>query len=300
MDIGSSGWMKNIDEIAEQMEESLSLEGTVVAQRASELREEAQKLARQRAFLREERRRARMEEELLRQEITDFSLMRSDDWMPQGCAPHYGGKRVRLNVGGQVFEASSAVLRRDPDCLLAALCEDGGPLMVDGDGTVQVDGDWWTFRYILKFLRDGILPTDRALLTQLYREAAYWRCDTLKRAIEEDVHLYRSTFEPDSSESTHRKSTNSEAWWGRPPRRWQGKQVQVPAVEDPEKTVEITGETDWWTGSDYKGRQYSAPKATDEVASPCPKIEEPVDLATLTTWATTEINVDDGNRRYIW
>lgn len=44
MDIGSSGWIKNVDQIAEQMEESLSLESTVVAQRASELREEAQKV----------------------------------------------------------------------------------------------------------------------------------------------------------------------------------------------------------------------------------------------------------------
>lgn len=46
MDIGSSGWMKNVDQIAEQMEESLSLESTVVAQRASELRVEAQKVRR--------------------------------------------------------------------------------------------------------------------------------------------------------------------------------------------------------------------------------------------------------------
>lgn len=44
MDIGSSGWLKNVDKITEEMEESLSLEGTVVAQRASELREEAQKV----------------------------------------------------------------------------------------------------------------------------------------------------------------------------------------------------------------------------------------------------------------
>lgn len=45
MDIGSSGWLQNVDRIAEKMEESLSLEGTVVAQRASELREEAQKVS---------------------------------------------------------------------------------------------------------------------------------------------------------------------------------------------------------------------------------------------------------------
>lgn len=44
MDIGSSLWMQNIDHIAQQMEERLSLEGTVVAQRANELQTEAQKV----------------------------------------------------------------------------------------------------------------------------------------------------------------------------------------------------------------------------------------------------------------
>lgn len=44
MDMGSSGWMRNVDQIARQMEERLSLEGTVVVQRASELQAEAQKV----------------------------------------------------------------------------------------------------------------------------------------------------------------------------------------------------------------------------------------------------------------
>lgn len=42
----------------------------------------------------------------------------------------------------QIFEACESVLRRDPACLLAALCDDGGPLRVDRDGTVYVDRDW--------------------------------------------------------------------------------------------------------------------------------------------------------------
>ncbi|CAN0182077.1 unnamed protein product, partial [Ectocarpus sp. 13 AM-2016] len=41
-----------------------------------------------------------------------------------------------------LFEASTAVLRRDPACLLAALCRDGGPLRADLDGTINVDRDW--------------------------------------------------------------------------------------------------------------------------------------------------------------
>lgn len=44
MDIGSSAWMQSIDNISQQMGEHLSLEGTVVAQRASELQAEAQKV----------------------------------------------------------------------------------------------------------------------------------------------------------------------------------------------------------------------------------------------------------------
>ena len=44
MDIGSNTWMKNIDNITNQIKESLSLEGTVLTQRASELQAEALKV----------------------------------------------------------------------------------------------------------------------------------------------------------------------------------------------------------------------------------------------------------------
>lgn len=39
---------------------------------------------------------------------------------------------------------------------------------------------------------------------QLYREAGYWRCESLKRAIEEQMHLYRSTLEVDTPGHTQR------------------------------------------------------------------------------------------------
>ncbi|CAN0197901.1 unnamed protein product, partial [Hapterophycus canaliculatus] len=110
MDTGSYV-MGNVDQISHRAEVRLSLEGTVVVQRARELQGEARKassichrrhLARQRAFLREERRRARMEEELLRMEIADFRAMKHQDWIPADCLRHHPEKRVRLNVGGQV------------------------------------------------------------------------------------------------------------------------------------------------------------------------------------------------------
>lgn len=45
-----------IDDVLGGIQQKLSLEGTVLEQRAAELKTEAYKLARQRAFLREERR----------------------------------------------------------------------------------------------------------------------------------------------------------------------------------------------------------------------------------------------------
>lgn len=39
---------------------------------------------------------------------------------------------------------------------------------------------------------------------QLYREAGYWHCSILKHAIEEQMHLYRSTIEVDASGATRR------------------------------------------------------------------------------------------------
>ncbi|CAM9623760.1 unnamed protein product [Pylaiella littoralis] len=281
MNIGTNDWIRNLDHVAHQMEEVLSLEGTVVVQRATELQVEARKLARQRAFLREERRRARMEEELLRLNIADFSMMKNDDWIPAECASHPYGERVRLNVGGQLFEASKAVFRRDPACLLAALCHDGGPPKVDLDGTVSVDRDWWMFRYVIKFLREGILPIDSSLLTQLYREAGYWRCESLKRAIEEQMHLYRSTFEGCTSGGTQRERIVAEAWWRTPLNTWEAKEASQPAtptkaVENPE---EAAVKDDWWTGSDI-GR--SRPDLKINVS---PK-DENIQLATSTTWTT--------------
>jgi hypothetical protein len=46
--------------------------------------------------------------------------------------------------------------------------------------------DRWLFRYVMTFLRDGTLPDDRQLLSQLYREAVHWNLASMQRAIEEE------------------------------------------------------------------------------------------------------------------
>lgn len=142
--------------------------------------------------------------------------------------------RIRLNVGGQVFETSPSTLTKDRFSLLAAIvtqpppatssapapapapAEEGAaesktpaaePAREAGDaapadsgrslhggggshfarnasGTVFIDRDWWVFRHILAFLRHDSLPSNLALLRQLYIESAYYRLHSLRTAIE--------------------------------------------------------------------------------------------------------------------
>ena len=67
-----------------------------------------------------------------------------------------------------MFEVSDYVLKRDSGSLLSQLCDANPPVMMDPNGVFYFDRDWWLFRYILIFLRDGTLPQDRNLLAQLY------------------------------------------------------------------------------------------------------------------------------------
>ena len=117
---------------------------------------------------------------------TNLSNLKSD-WNPKEI------------MGGQKFEIATSMLERDPGSLLFALAAKDSPLQIladtdkDDDNFASsttvavVDRDWWLFRFIMVFLRDGIVPADRSTALQLYREAAFWRLGTLQRAIEEAV-----------------------------------------------------------------------------------------------------------------
>ena len=112
------------------------------------------------------------------------------------------------------------------------------PISKDQNGVFYFDRDWWLFRYILIFLRDGSLPQDRNLLAQLYREAAFWHLVELQKAVEEDkLHLRAK---PDE---------NNAAWW-----RQALKVPQAPLDEATKAKDEKN--TDWWTGTSYKGNSF--------------------------------------------
>lgn len=252
-----------------ELECKLELEQTVVEERAQELRREARKQARQRAFLREERKTAREAREALEADKAALKHRKKEDWFPAAYLPD--GKRLRVNVGGQVFEMSRAVVEADPDSLLAALASEQCPLFAEtsaGDGArrriAYVDRDWWLFRYILIFLRDGVLPQSRCLTLQLYREAGFWRLKSLQVAIEEThLNLRRTKISVDTDPTSasfgnliEEQDEDKSKFWLNKPNWWESqahKEKKKADEEDP----------DWWTDKGkHKGTRYG-PLSTD-------------------------------------
>lgn len=97
--------------------------------------------------------------------------------------------RVRINVGGQLFETTVSILTRDRFSLLASICSANSSIKQDEDGAYFFDRDWWVFRYILSFLRDGKLPDKVELLQQIYDEAGFYRLGILRYAIATKLNL---------------------------------------------------------------------------------------------------------------
>ena len=154
-----------------------SLEAAVAGERVRQLIELTERTISRRANLRDDRRRLRQISEILEERKNALKLMERKDWVDPSVTETVNvDSTVRLNIGGLMFQVKKSVLMRDPTSTLAKLCGSDAIVLAarDSDGTFVFDRDWWIFRYILRFLRDGSLPEDRALLAQIYREAAYW------------------------------------------------------------------------------------------------------------------------------
>lgn len=77
------------------------------------------------------------------------------------------------------------VLITDPYSLLASCCRVKPLVEQSADGSFYFDRDWWLFRHILSFLRSRKLPNELQTLKELYKEASYYRLESLQRAIED-------------------------------------------------------------------------------------------------------------------
>jgi hypothetical protein len=96
-----------------------------------------------------------------------LKVMQRKDYIPESMKLTEKDKHIRINIGGLMFESPQSILMRDKNSLLAALCQPEPPLLPDPEGFFFFERDWWLFRYILDFLRDGSLPEDRSLLARV-------------------------------------------------------------------------------------------------------------------------------------
>lgn len=64
------------------------------------------------------------------------------------------GTKVKLNVGGTVYETSLSTLTRFPESMLGVMFSGRHHLAIENDGAIFIDRDGQHFREIMKFLRN--------------------------------------------------------------------------------------------------------------------------------------------------
>lgn len=219
-----------------------SLEGLVASERIGQIILKTEQILRQKTFLREERRNLRLTTEKIAERNAALVKMRiRSDWLPTSIADTAMDQRLILSISGMIFEIPFSVASKDPNSLLCELTKPNPPISPDIDGSYHFNRDWWLFRYILMFLRDGILPEDRVLLAQLYREGSFWNLMELQHAIEvEKLHLRTPTAKAEDKK-----------WWEKLPNWLTAIDEKPPAPPPPAPPP-----TDWWKDTSYQGKTY--------------------------------------------
>jgi hypothetical protein len=214
---GNNGRAGTVDGLVDQTYLQLSGEASQITQKWRELQYEATDLQKKKVDLRRQWNEHRRNVAALEDEKRRFKEVSQAAFAPKGTE-----MRVRLNVGGQMFETTASTLTRDAGSMLDALCRDDSPLAalhnssekteegtkkeaddtntstdeVTGTtvGVVFIDRDGKLFRYVLNFLRDGVLPQDKSILRSLYREAKYYEIKSLCVEIEKRLGIVAVSF----------------------------------------------------------------------------------------------------------
>ena len=271
-----------VDDMVDETYMQLTTEAADISRKWRELQLDATHLQRKKIALRSDWAKLRHERAWLDDEKRRFNEVIISEVVPFQDEP-----RVKLNVGGIVYETFESVLSRDPDSMLAALCREDSPLKAEqkeqGDGgksMVFIDRSGKLFRHVVNFLRDGVLPVDKMTMKQLYREAKYFELGSLRTEIEKrlgivsvassstrsiDTMSMRMTrgrpldersrwLAPgtpggiDDAENNSSVDANRK-WWERPP----GHHGWWPSNRRGENKM------DWWTSETYSGKNMNAP-----------------------------------------
>jgi hypothetical protein len=170
-----------------------------------------------------------------------------------------------------MFEVPTEVLKRDtgsilanlPKAAAAAAADPAAIAVSEEEGVFLLERDWWLFRYILAFLRDGSLPNETSLLVALYREAGAYQCVQLQYAIEErKLHLREPEAGADKKEgpaepALKKESKDKPAWWRGLPSWYKSVDEVVEQSKKAEAASVAAKEGDWWIGTSYKGKNFT-------------------------------------------
>ncbi|KAI9478495.1 MAG: hypothetical protein EXX96DRAFT_571118 [Benjaminiella poitrasii] len=100
----------------------------------------------------------------------------------------YNNEKIKLNIGGSLFETSLSTLRRDPNSLLATMFSGKHPSLLPSKGFYFIDRDPSHFRLVLNYLRDLRIPPtilqDTRIRQELLQEAKYFRIDGLVKMLQ--------------------------------------------------------------------------------------------------------------------
>ncbi|CEP09255.1 hypothetical protein [Parasitella parasitica] len=92
-------------------------------------------------------------------------------------------EKIKLNVGGQLFETSLTTLRKDPNSMLASMFSDNSTIQPDADNSYFIDRDGTYFRFVLNYLRDLRIPAgvtqDPKIMDELMQEARFYGLNDL-------------------------------------------------------------------------------------------------------------------------
>lgn len=109
-------------------------------------------MAKQRAFIRHEKRKLLLQNALLESERERFEASLSSDWFCSNAFPSARDRCLTIDVGGQLFEISSALAAKDSGSLLAAFVNEDSPLSVTERGCFRIDRDWYECAVAIVFV----------------------------------------------------------------------------------------------------------------------------------------------------
>eukprot|EP01120_Amphizonella_sp_Union-15-10_P006980 TRINITY_DN230_c0_g3_i1.p1 TRINITY_DN230_c0_g3~~TRINITY_DN230_c0_g3_i1.p1 ORF type:complete len:305 (-),score=75.15 TRINITY_DN230_c0_g3_i1:129-971(-) len=143
--------------------------------------------------------------------------------------------RIKLNIGGKIFETTAATLNKYPESVLANLFAGENKLKPDENGVYFIDRDGSLFGYVLNFLRDDnlALPSNQYELEQLEREARSYGLTGLENLV-----------------VGHRKELQN---------RWNQQPYVAPQSSGTSFGLSNTGSLSYSSGSGFGYGIYSAP-----------------------------------------